>query len=154
MWTYTNPDELYHFGVLGMRWHMRKAAVKGQAYEYKSHGQKKYQKKVNKFAYKNEGKTLDLKQEKKFDKLKDKLEIYKLRDQSRVKYSKARHIGETVLQNVTFGLLGSGAYNKYRNAGYDGLKSVLHLIYNPVSVIHAPIAEYNHFKKQVQNNKK
>lgn len=154
MWTYTNPDELYHFGVLGMRWHMRKAAVNGQAYDYKSHGQKKYQKKVNNFAYKNEGKTLNLKQEKKFDKLKNKLEAYKLRDKSRVDYVKTQNIGMTTLRNLLVGQFNSGAYNKFRNAGYSRLRATLHIGLNPFAYTYSSYVENKHFRKQVQNNKK
>ena len=46
-------DELMHYGVLGMKWGMRKAYSKGAPYTYKSHGQKKYEKRVNKLEKKN-----------------------------------------------------------------------------------------------------
>ena len=154
MWTYTNPDELYHFGVLGMRWHMRKAAVKGQTYDYKSRQQKKYQKKFNLASYKNEGKILNEKQQKKFDKLKDKLDAYKLRDKSRVDYAKAQNVGGVILQNLLLGQVASGSYNRYRNAGYSKLKAVLHATLNPFMYTHSKYVENKHFRKQVQNNKK
>ena len=136
MWTYTNQDELYHFGVLGMRWHMRKAAIKGQTYDYKSRQQKKYQKKFNLTSYKNEGKILNAKQEQKFNKLKDKLEAYKLRDKSRVDYAKSQNIGMTILNNIFFGQVASGSYNRYRNAGYSKLKAALHATLNPFMYTH------------------
>ena len=46
MWKYTNQDELYHYGVIGMKWGIHRAAKKGATYTYKSHGTKKYEKKA------------------------------------------------------------------------------------------------------------
>lgn len=45
MWKYNNTDELYHYGVIGMRWGVRRARRNGSDYTYKSHGQKKWEKK-------------------------------------------------------------------------------------------------------------
>ena len=50
MWEYnqiSNSDELYHYGVLGMKWGVRRARKNGASYVYKSHGQKKYEKKID-----------------------------------------------------------------------------------------------------------
>lgn len=41
MWQYQKTDELYHYGVLSMKWGMRRAYNKGVDYQYKSHAQKK-----------------------------------------------------------------------------------------------------------------
>ena len=44
MWEYnqiSNSDELYHYGVLGMKWGVKRARKNGASYVYKSHGQKK-----------------------------------------------------------------------------------------------------------------
>ena len=55
MWEYNqtpSPDELYHYGVVGMKWGKRKAAMKGQTYSYTSHSTKKYNRKVDKLSKK------------------------------------------------------------------------------------------------------
>lgn len=45
-------DYLAHYGVLGMKWGIRKAAKKGTNYQYKSHATKKYEKAAAKLAAK------------------------------------------------------------------------------------------------------
>ena len=55
MWEYNHtpsPDELYHYGVVGMKWGKRRAAMKGKEYVYTSHSTKKYNKKVAKLSKK------------------------------------------------------------------------------------------------------
>ena len=43
------PDgELKHYGVIGMKWGVRRARKKGTSYAYKSHATKTYEKKANK----------------------------------------------------------------------------------------------------------
>lgn len=55
MWEYNHtpsPDELYHYGVVGMKWGKRRAAARGQSYTYTSHTTNKYNKKVAKLSKK------------------------------------------------------------------------------------------------------
>lgn len=49
MWEYNqtpSADELYHYGVVGMKWGKRRAAARGQSYSYTSHSTNKYNKKT------------------------------------------------------------------------------------------------------------
>ena len=55
MWAYNHtpsPDELYHYGVVGMKWGKRRAALKGKEYVYTSHTTNKYNKKAAKLSKK------------------------------------------------------------------------------------------------------
>ena len=86
MWQYQKTDELYHYGVLGMKWGMRRAYNKGVDYQYKSHAQKKYEKKVEKLSSKiaSKDKKPSFGTKTKLDKAKVKLEKYKGRDKKMV----------------------------------------------------------------------
>lgn len=60
MWEYNHtpsPDELYHYGIVGMKWGKRRAAARGQSYTYTSHSTKKYNKKAKE--YKNYAEDYD-----------------------------------------------------------------------------------------------
>lgn len=46
MWAYDYSDELYHYGVLGMKWGIHRARRKGTTYSYKSMSTKSYEKKA------------------------------------------------------------------------------------------------------------
>lgn len=65
--------ELYHYGVLGMKWGIRKARKNGIQYTYKSHGQKKWEKKLAKERQKGKDTS----------KAERKLAAYKTRDSRR-----------------------------------------------------------------------
>ena len=124
-------NELYHYGVLGMKWGIRRAYEQGKKYEYKSHGQKKYEKKYNSLNQKikdnkdSYDKKQLLRKRNKLDKIKNKLETYKARDKNRVDYAKTANLGKSILKTVLFGVIGTGNYNRLRSAGQNRIVSAL-----------------------------
>ena len=112
---YRNSDdaynnELYHYGVVGMRWGIRRAQRKGTTYTYKSHGQKKYEKKLNKQIEKGAS-------EGKIRKTSEKLSTFKYRDRNRQDYAETTGVGRSVVKTVLFGPFGAGNYNRLRASG-------------------------------------
>ena len=116
---YTIVDgELRHYGVLGMKWGIRKARKAGVEYAYKSHGQKKYIKKVSKLEKKGKtGKSLE--------KAQKKLDTFKQRDRNRLDYVKSTGVGRSIAKGIIMGPFGSGSYNRLRAAGHGRVTSAL-----------------------------
>ena len=111
---YHSADELYHYGVLGMKWRYHKAKQNGTNYQYKSFGQRKYEKKVAKL--KSKGKM------NKLNKAKDKLAMYKERDRARADYAKKTSVGNQLVRS-SLGII--GGYKNLRAAGYGRVSSAL-----------------------------
>ena len=108
----TKDGELKHYGVVGMKWGHRKAQNAGTSYTYKSHGQKKWEKKLNKAKAKPNN-------EKALTKAENKLEFYKKRDENRQNYAQSTSVGKSVAKGILMGPIGSGQYNRLRAAGVN-----------------------------------
>lgn len=105
-----SENELQHYGVVGMKWGIRRAKKKGVEYAYKSHGQKKYERRLAK--HKTKGVDKD-----KLAKTKSKLELYKQRDRNRVDYAKKSNTGKSIAKTLLMGPIGAGNYNRLRSSG-------------------------------------
>lgn len=113
-----NENYLAHYGVLGMKWGMRKAEKSGTTYTYKSHGQKKWEKRVNSLTG-QKNKTAKLKKAKK------KLAVYKQRDKNRQNYAKTTSVGAQIARDVLMTPLYSGMYTRARASGKSIIQSFL-----------------------------
>lgn len=104
-------DELYHYGVLGMKWGIRRARKQGVEYTYRSHGQKKWEKKLTKRIAKG-------KKSESISKAKEKYDLYKQRDKNRQYYAERTNVGKRFANTIlTGGPLGAGNYARYRASG-------------------------------------
>lgn len=112
-----SEDELKHYGVIGMRWGIRKARKSGTTYTYKSHGQKKWEKKYD--AAKANGES------NKADKARVKYETFKKRDKNRQDYAETTTVGKAVVKGLLTGPFGAGNYNRMRAAGHTRVASML-----------------------------
>lgn len=127
-----SSDELAHYGVLGMKWGIRKAERKGQTYTYKSHGQKKWEKKLAKRQKKGSKAS-------KIEDAQDKLELFKTRDQNRQEYARKANLGKSFIKQITMGPIGAGTYSRFRAA--DNGRALAFLKSNIiVSSLGAPIS--------------
>ena len=110
--TTKTETELYHYGVLGMKWGMSRAARKGQTYTYKSHGQKKWEKKIAKGN--NSAKA------------RKKLAMYKQRDKARQDYAANTSLGKAIIKRAVIGKMTDiGTYNRYRSSGNSRVAALL-----------------------------
>ena len=147
MWEYnqiSNSDELYHYGVLGMKWGVRRARKNGASYVYKSHGQKKYEKKIDQIKSSNKKNKKE-----KLAKAKTKLSIYKQRDKNRQSYASKTNLGKAVVKQILMGPIGSGSYSRYRSSGNNRVMAFLKsnvissLLSSPVT---APLSRHREMK--------
>ena len=162
MFEYNNTvsyDELYHYGVLGMKWGVRRARKNGASYVYKSHGQKKYEKKIDQIKSSNKKNKKENKKEK-LAKAKTKLSIYKQRDKNRQSYASKTNLGKAVVKQILMGPIGSGSYSRYRSSGNSRVMAFLKsnvissLLSSPVTVPLSRHREMKTAKKQLGIKKK
>ena len=151
----SNSDELYHYGVLGMKWGVRRARKNGASYVYKSHGQKKYEKKIDQIKSSNKKNKKE-----KLAKAKTKLSIYKQRDKNRQSYASKTNLGKAVVKQILMGPIGSGSYSRYRSSGNNRVMAFLKsnaissLLSSPVTVPLSRHREMKTAKKQLGIKKK
>lgn len=109
-------NELMHYGVLGMKWGVRRARRAGVDYAYRSSGQKKYQKKLDTQVSKGAS-------TKKITKTQKKLDMFKTRDLMRQDYAAKTSLGKSIAKGILFGPIGSGSYSRLRSSGNGRLLS-------------------------------
>ena len=141
----TTNNELTHYGVLGMKWGIRKAEKRGGTYTYKSHGQKKFEKKLAR--YETKGESAD-----KISKTRNKLDVIKVRDENRQEYARTANLGKSFVKMITMGPIGMGTYNRYRSADNGRVQAflksniVISTLGAPVSILTSRGSEYRQAK--------
>lgn len=126
--SYWDDNQLAHYGVLGMKWGIRKAEKRGETYTYKSHGQKKYEKKLANM--KKKGITYNL------AKTERKYETFKTRDAQRQQYAMYTKTGSAIGRTLLLGPWGNGTYSRMRAAGYNrGISAVSGMLTNTTGLL-------------------
>lgn len=120
---YNHSDELQHYGVLGMKWGVRKARKSGSSYQYKSHSTKKWEKRADankKIADDYErnslSRTASLYREKssRASKIAARSREH---DNKMFEFSKKTKIGSVIATNVLLGPWGNKTYNSVIASG-------------------------------------
>lgn len=112
-------NELYHYGVLGMKWGIRRARKQGSSYTYRSMGQKKLERRLKK-------QTTAKKDAKTIQKTQNKLDLIKRRDRERQRYTENTSLAKIAAKTLVLGNWGRvSAYNRYRAAGSSRSKAYI-----------------------------
>lgn len=117
MWEYNHtpsPDELYHYGIVGMKWGKRRAAARGQSYTYTSHSTKKYNKKVAKLSKK---KKLSKAQQEDLTNYKNRAKRSAQHDRNMQKLADKTSAGQTTAAILLAGGQNTKGYMQRRAAG-------------------------------------
>lgn len=111
-----NEDYLIHYGVLGMKWGMHRAAKKGTSYKYSSVRTKSLEKSLSK-AKAKDAKNSTEKTKAKVNKLSSSLKTSKKTDSARLSYAKKTSVGKGIAQQMLFGPIGARTYQSMRATG-------------------------------------
>lgn len=121
-------NELYHYGVLGMKWGHRRAQKRGETYTYKSHTTKKYEKKAAKAASKSKHGSLhaESKWENRAKKYGDRAKRSAKLDAKEQKQSLSVSTGKTVASRLLLNTtMTSKSYQRYRALGDSKARAML-----------------------------
>lgn len=108
---FLTEDELMHYGVVGMKWGVRRARNKGTSYSYKSRATKKYEKKAEKA--KERGDSVKSEKFKKYAQKSAKL------DKGMEDTARNMSVGRTAAATILNGPFSTKTYAAMRGAGYN-----------------------------------
>ena len=147
-----DDDFLAHYGVLGMKWGMRKAENRGDTYTYRSIGQRLKQRKVNRLqsqlrlmnsVKKNAGVKIDpnkrTRLERKITNQTNRLNDLKTRDKNRQRYAESTTVGAAVARGILLGPIMTGNWNRARASGLS-VKAAL--LATPMSLLSTRSSEF------------
>jgi hypothetical protein len=140
---YAPTSELYHYGVLGMKWGEHRAARKGGTYQYKSWGTKRNEFKSSIVQKKlSSGKPMSARKELKLNKMKAKFdrraEISRDLDKREHEYSKPASAVGTIAGRVAMPYLSGGTIG-FRTKQHQQVSAMISRSSN------VPVSEINSF---------
>lgn len=117
--------ELYHYGVLGMKWGIRRANKQGTTYTYKSHSTKKYERKIAKAEKKGDVSKLA--------KYNQRLKRSKEFDSKEQKIAENMSVGKVLATRYLTMGVGAKNYQRHRALGESKSKAMLKTMVLPYS---------------------
>lgn len=112
---FLTEDELMHYGVVGMKWGVRRARKNGSTYSYKSRATKRYEKKSDKA--KEHGDSVKSEKFKKYAKKSAKL------DKGMEDTARKMSAGKATAATILNGPFSTKTYAAMRGAGYGKAES-------------------------------
>lgn len=145
MWTYNYSDELYHYGVLGMKWGVHRARRKGTTYSYKSRKTKSYEKKAERA--KRRG------QEEKYKILSKKGKRSQAFDSKMQSVAESMSAGKTALHVLLTGPFGTKAYAAAKAYGLSEASAKARVAVMGIFGIHGHMALADGYREAYVNDK-